>query len=72
MSPFEWNPPVARTGHELADALLFASAGLRRQLMSCAILSDPAQRDLRDRLAQIADELNGLQGDAAQAGVSRG
>lgn len=60
-----WNPPGAQNASALMDILYTAACALKTQTLDSTYLASPEYTALRTRLGEIADELNGLQADAA-------
>lgn len=59
-----WNAQPASSSEELANVLFSASSGIKTQVIASPVLADPRFTTLKNRLSEIADELNGLQRDA--------
>ncbi len=60
-----WNPTGAQDAEELMNILATTACALKTQTLDSSYLASPELAALRTRLNEIADELNGLQDDAA-------
>lgn len=60
-----WNPTGAQDAEELMNILFTTACALKTQTLSSSHLASPDLAALRTRLGEIADELHGLQADAA-------